>query len=418
MNNLNQPANDSRPGPQPLDRPGPGDPIVRLLRRSQPGTLSSLLITAGVLAVAVTFGAIEPRFFSERNFVNLILQMAGVFTTAIGVVFVLLVAEIDLSIAYVGAVGSITMTLLLREGTTNWPWWLAIPVALMLTTLIGLLHGFIVTKARAPSFVVTLAGLLIWSGVVSILTTQFTTSGTIIIQDPVVLGIANSYLTPRWSWLLYGFSLVIFSASQIFERRSQLRQNLPVRSRGVLVLRVLGMVLGTGAAIWYANRDRGVPVVAVIALVLLVFWSVVANQTRFGRYVYAVGGNPEAARRAGINIEHIRIAVFMISGFMAGVGGIILASRLRSVDTNTGGGNLLLNAVAAAIIGGTSLFGGRGKVTNALLGALIIASVENGMGLLGLPSGIKTVVNGIVLLAAVLADALSHQGRETSGLIT
>jgi D-xylose transport system permease protein len=184
----------------------------------------------------------------------------------------------------------------------------------------------------------------------------------------------------------------------------------------ILILQIVGLAIVTGVAVWYANRDRGVPVVAVIILLLLVFWSFVATRTRFGRYVYAVGGNPEAARRAGINVDQIRIVVFMISGFMAGVGGIILASRLRSVDTNTGGGNLLLNAIAAAVIGGTSLFGGSGRVISALLGALIIASVENGMGLLGLPSGVKFVVTGGVLLAAVLVDAFSRRNRATSGI--
>ena len=182
----------------------------------------------------------------------------------------------------------------------------------------------------------------------------------------------------------------------------------------MLLFQIIAIMAVTGASVWYANRDRGVPVVAIICLLFLAFWSGVANHTRFGRYVYAVGSNPEAARRAGIDVKRIRVIVFMISGFMAGVGGIVLASRLRSVDTNTGGGSLLLNSVAAAVIGGTSLFGGRGRVSNALLGALIIASVENGMGLLGLPSGIKTVINGVVLLVVVLVDTLTWQQRNTS----
>jgi D-xylose transport system permease protein len=157
--------------------------------------------------------------------------------------------------------------------------------------------------------------------------------------------------------------------------------------------------------------------VSVIILILLVFWTFIASRTRFGRYIYAVGGNPEAARRAGINVDRIRIMAFMISSFMAGVGGVILASRLRSVDTGVGGGNLLLNVIAAAVIGGTSLFGGVGFVMSALLGGLVIASVENGMGLLGLPSGVKFVVNGLVLLAAVLVDALARRRRERSGMM-
>jgi D-xylose transport system permease protein len=411
MSNLDHSINGLQPRQQPPGQPRLGSPVDQWVRRFQSGNLGSMPVVAGVLVVCVIFGLLEPRFYSERNFINLILQMAGIFATAIGVVFVLLVAEVDLSIAYVGAVGSITMTLLLREDATNWPWWLAVGVALLLTALIGLLHGFIITKAHAPSFVVTLAGLLVWNGVVLILTTQFSTTGTIIIHNPIVLGIANSYLNHMWSWILYGLSLAVYSVLMILRRHAQAQQNVPVAPIGMLLIQILGMALVAGVAIWYANRDRGVPAVALISLALLVFWSAVATQTRFGRYVYAIGGNPEAARRAGINVDRVRTVVFMISGLMAGVGGIILASRLRSVDTNTGGANLLLNAIAAAIIGGTSLFGGRGKVSNALLGALTIASVENGMGLLGLPSGIRIVINGVVLLAAVLVDTLSRHKR-------
>jgi D-xylose transport system permease protein len=183
----------------------------------------------------------------------------------------------------------------------------------------------------------------------------------------------------------------------------------------VLALQVLGLAAVTFAAVWYANKDRGVPKVVVILGIFLVFWSFVASRTRFGRHVYAVGGSAEAARRAGINVDRVRIAVFMISGFMAGVGGILLASRLRSVATNTGGGNLLLVVIAAAVIGGTSLFGGVGRVTAALLGALVIASIQNGMDLLGLASGTKFVITGLVLLGAVLVDAYAKQRRAAHG---
>ena len=176
------------------------------------------------------------------------------------------------------------------------------------------------------------------------------------------------------------------------------------------------MAVISAGAVWWATQGRGLPLVAVIVLLLLVGWSFVANRTRYGRYVYAVGGNAEAARRAGIDVDRIRIAGFMISSTMAVLGGIILASRLRSVDAAAGGGNLLLNAIAAAVIGGTSLFGGRGRVIDALLGALVIASVDNGMGLLGLSSGVKFVVTGLILLAAVIVDSFSRRGRAHSGL--
>jgi D-xylose transport system permease protein len=244
------------------------------------------------------------------------------------------------------------------------------------------------------------------------MTTQYSNIGTISIHDEVILGIANSYLTPTWGWILVLIAVGIFAFSTLNHRQSLRRQNLVTRPFLIDLFSIAGLMLIAGFAVWYANLDRGVPVAAVIVLVFLVFWSFIATRTRFGRYVYAVGGNPEAARRAGIDVDRIRITVFMIAGFMAGVGGIILASRLRSVDTNSGGGNLMLNVIAAAVIGGTSLFGGSGRVSSALLGALVIAAVENGMVLLGLAAGTKFVVNGLVLLAAVLVDAVSRRSRE------
>ncbi len=386
--------------------------------RVKAGDLGSLPILLGLIAIAIIFGTTSDGiFFRPRNFVNLLLQMSGITAIAIGTVFVLLIAEIDLSVGFVGAVGGVLMTLLLREEVTNYPWWLAILVALAVTTAIGLLHGLIVTKARVPSFVVTLAGLLAWSGVVLIMTTQYSKAGTIVIQDDIVLGITNQFLPKMWGWILFAIVVGIYALTQLAKQRTSVQQNLVTKPMSVVALQIGLLTVIAGGVVAYANADRGVPVAGVLILVLLLFWSFVASRTKFGRYVYAVGGNPEAARRAGINVDRIRIYVFMISSFMAGVGGIILASRLRSVDTNTGGGNLVLNVVAAAVIGGTSLFGGSGKVSSALLGALVIASVENGMGLqTNMPSGVKFVVNGLVLLAAVLVDSFSRRRRAASGL--
>jgi D-xylose transport system permease protein len=386
--------------------------------RIRSGDIGSLPIIFGLLLIASVFGAIEPLFFSSRNFVNLLLQTAGITTLAIGVVFVLLIAEIDLSIGFVSGVGAVLMVLLLRPVPSGpeWPWPLALGVGLIVTTTIGFIQGFIITRSGVPSFVVTLAGLLTWSGVVLIMTTEFSTAGTIVIQDETIVGIANSFLPTLWGWILFGIVVILYGGSQWLQRRTLIQQGLPTKPGVVTALQVLGVALAMGFAVWYANRDRGVPTVSVIILILLVFWSFIAGRTRFGRYVYAVGGNPEAARRAGIHVNRIRVSVFMISGLMAGIGGAILASRLRSVDTASGSGNLLLNAIAAAVIGGASLFGGSGRVMSAFLGALVIASVENGMGLLGLPSGVKFVVNGLVLLAAVLIDAFARRRREESGI--
>ena len=320
--------------------------------------------------LAVLFGSINDRFYTAQNFVNLLLQMAGVATIAIGVVFVLLIAEIDLSVGFVSGVGGVITTLLLRPDASDWPWWAAILAGLGATTAIGLLQGLIITKARVPSFVVTLAGHLAWSGVVLILTTEFSTSGTI--RDPGRrrrgdrdrLPLRSRRLAParRRPRRLRG------ARAREDAEPARRRPRAQARRRSSSCRWRRWRCVG-GLGVWYANTNRGVPQVVVIVGVFLVFWTFVADRTRFGRHVYAVGGNPEAARRAGIDVDRIRIAVFMISGFMAGVGGIILASRLRSVDTGTGGGELLLNVIAAAVIGGTSLFGGHGRVVSALLGA-------------------------------------------------
>lgn len=395
-----------------------GDYFRDFGRRFRSGDLGSLPIILGWAIIAIIFFILNDLFFSSRNFVNLLLQMAPITAIAIGVVFVLLIAEIDLSIGFVSGLGAVVMTLLVLPSVDGQPlpWYLAILAALLVTTTIGLIQGLIITKVGAHSFVVTLAGLLVWSGVVLILTTETTTIGTIVIQDSTIIGIANDFLPQLWGWVLWTLTMVAYAVTRISSRRTLRKQNLPVGPASILVLQVVGLTIATGFLVWYAYQDRGIPVVAVIVLVFLFFWSFIAARTRFGRYIYAVGGNREASRRAGINVDRIRIYAFMISSFMAGVGGIILASRLRSVDTGVGGGNLLLNAIAAAVIGGTSLFGGVGFVMSALIGGLLIATVENGMGLLGLPSGVKFVVNGLVLLLAVVIDAISRRRREQSGI--
>ena len=404
---------------QPPGRGGIADTLADAVRsyiaRLKVGDWGALPIFIGLAALALLFGTLDENFYTERNFVNLLLQMSGYTAIAMGVVFVLLIAEIDLSVAFVSGVGAVVMSLMLRPEETNWPWWAAVALALGATTAIGLLHGLIITKARVPSFVVTLAGLLTWSGVVLILTTEATTSGTIRIQNEVVLGIANDYL-PDWAgWTLLLGTLAAFAVLEAAKVRTRRKRGLSHKPTVIIVAQIVALGIIGALAVSYANQDRGVPVVAVIVGVFLVFWTFVATRTRFGRHVYAVGGNPEAARRAGINVDRVRIAVFMISGFMAGVGGIILASRLRSVDTGTGGGQLLLNAIAAAVIGGTSLFGGHGRVVSALLGGAVIATVANGMDLLNLASGYKFVITGGVLLAAVLVDAFAKRARAASG---
>ena len=381
-------------------------------KRVKAGDLGALPIILGLIAIAIIFQALNQNYLTPRNFVNLIVQMAGITTIAIGVVYVLLLGEIDLSIGYVSAVAAVFLAMRMRP-PGEWMWWAALASALIFAALIGLMQGFIITKFSLPSFVVTLAGFLVWNGVVLIMIGN---GGTVIIQDQTIINIANYFLSPTAGWIVVGLAILFYAGNRLLGWRAR-------RARGVsstpLVLVILQLLLvaaiGLGV-VYVCNQDRGVPFVGVLVIALLFVFTYLAERTKFGRYVYAIGGNEEAARRAGISVDSIKIRVFMISSLMAGMGGIILASRLRSVDTAAGGGNLMLNSIAAAVIGGTSLFGGSGRVVSALLGALVIASVENGMGLLGLSSGVKFVITGLVLLTAVLIDAISRRGRARSGI--
>jgi D-xylose transport system permease protein len=385
------------------------------LRRLASGDLGSLPIIIGMVFIALIFQNANRNFLTAQNFVNLILQMAGVTMIAYGVVFVLLLGEIDLSIGYVSAVCGVTVAMLLRDPEAGWQWYTAIPVGLAAVAGIGLLQGLIITVFHVPSFIVTLAGLLAWNGVVLRL---IGAGGTVIIQDKTVIGIANSYIPPDGigGWVIMVALVVGYAALQFrgfFNRR---RQGLTTRPLVFTIVEVALLAVVGVIIVLVCNQNRGLPVVGILLLFALMVLTFVAKSTQFGRYVYAVGGSEEAARRAGINVTRIRITVFIMSSVLAGLGGIILASRLRSVDTGAGGGNLLLNAIAAAVIGGTSLFGGRGFVASAVLGALIIASVDNGMGLLNIASGDKFIITGIVLLVAVIVDSLSRRRQQQAGI--
>jgi D-xylose transport system permease protein len=384
--------------------------------RLRAGELGALPIGIGLLIIVVTFGILDSNFYSSRNFTNLLLQMVVFATIAIGTVFVLLIAEIDLSVAFVSGVAGVVMTILLRPGDPGWPWWAAIGAALLITVIIGWIQGMLVAKSGVPSFVVTLAGLLVFSGVVLVLTTSVTKVGTIRIEDDFVVGIANAFLSPASGWILAAIVIVGYLGTNMVSKLNRQKRGLPSKPLSLISLQTIGLAIVTISVVWYANTDRGVPRGTVILIVFLLVWSFVASRLRFGRHVYAIGGNPEAARRAGINVDRVRVLVFMISGFMAGVGGIMLASRLRSVSTAQGGGNLLLLVIASAVIGGTSLFGGQGRVISALLGALVIAAITNGMDLLGLASGNKFIITGLVLLGAVLIDAWSKKRRTAVGV--
>jgi D-xylose transport system permease protein len=385
------------------------------------GELGALPIIFGLIIIVLIFGTLEDQFLTARNFTNLLLQMAPVAALAMGIVFILLIADgevvsIDLSVAFVAAVGGVVMTLLQRPGDPGWPWWACILAAVAITTAIGLLHALIITKLGVPSFITTLAGFLVWSGVVLWLTTRFSTAGTIRIQDDRLVDIANNFLSTGLGWAIAIVGIAAYAFTQVNTMRLRQARGLDTKPLGIVIAQIVGLGAVVVIATAVANSDRGVPQITITLGVFLLIWTFVTTRTSFGRHIYAVGGSPEATRRAGISVDNIRIAVFAINGFMAGVGGVILASRLRSVATNTGGGNLLLNVIAAAVIGGTSLFGGSGRVVSALYGALVITSIQNGMDLLGLNSGIKFIITGIVLLLAVMIDSVSKRRRVARGL--
>lgn len=376
------------------------------------GELGVLPIVGGLLLTAVVFQSLNDNYLTPGNLVNLMSQGAAIATIAMGLVFVLLIGEIDLSVGYVSGVAAVILAQALLPDGSALPTPLALLVSVGAGMSIGALHGVLITKLKMPSFVVTLAGLLAWNGVVLML---IGSQGSIIIQDEAVVSLSGSYLAPDLAWLFFAVLVVGYALSVVAARRNRTSRGLGVEPRAMPVLRIGGLALVAGAVVSVANSSRGIPYVVVLITLLYVVLNYVLTNTRFGVWVYAIGESIEAARRAGIKTDRVRIYVFMIASSMAAVGGIILASRLRSVESNVGGGSLLLYSIAAAVIGGTSLFGGRGSARSAILGALVIASIDNGLGLLGLGSGQKFTITGLVLLAAVAVDSLSRYGRIQAG---
>jgi D-xylose transport system permease protein len=400
-----------------IDRAPTGDSLGAYIGRwwaeVRSGELGSLPIFVGMVIIVIVFQAQNSNFLTAGNFLNLVIQAAGIMTIAMGVVFVLLLGEIDLSVGYVSGVGGAIAALLTLPGG-NWEFagLPAVIVVLIVGLGIGALNGLLFTKIGIPSFVVTLAGLLAWNGAVLLIIGD---KGTVIIQSQLIIDLANGFISDTASYVLVAAAVVGFAAVQVARHRSRRAAGLPVDPVSLLVLRVVALGVALFAAAWVANQDRGVPYVVLMLGGLYVLWTWVLNRSRFGRHVYAIGGNIEAARRAGIPVDTVRIACFALCSMMATLGGVVLASRLTSVDTGAGGGTILLYSIAAAVIGGTSLFGGRGSIKAAVLGAIVIASIDNGLGLLGLAAGTKFIITGLVLLAAVTVDSLARRNLAGAG---
>jgi D-xylose transport system permease protein len=377
------------------------------------GDVGSLPVLVGIVAITIFFTSKSSIFFTSVNFTNLIGQMAGVTVIAVGVVFVLLIGEIDLSVGYVSGIASVVVAEFQIAGSSHdFPGLVAIGLAIGIGAAIGAAQGSIIAFIGVPSFVVTLAGLLIAQGlIINLLGTQ----GVIGITDHQVLDVANYVLTKNTGWIVAIVFTALLALASFGTYVGRRRADLPTGSIIVPVVRVVFYGGLAFLAVAVCNHSRGVPLVGLIVLFVVVLFSYIAGRTTFGRHVYAVGGNAEAARRAGINVKLIRILCFVISGSMAGLGGVILASRLNSVDLTFGGGTLLLDSISAAVIGGVSLFGGRGRVSGALFGGLIIGMISNGTDLIGSADWVKYVTTGLILLAAVTLDTVARRRQAAVG---
>jgi D-xylose transport system permease protein len=384
---------------------------VARLRSGDSGLLPVIL---GLVLIAIIFQTLNSEFLSSGNLVNLLVQGSVFMLLAMAEVWVLLLGEIDLSAGFVGGVSGVIMAELLTDKHGGWAWWGACAIALVVAALIGAFQGSLITRIGLPSFVVTLAGLLGFQGVMLLILGN---GGTLPIQDNVVNDFANGNLTVTASWVVIALVVAAYGLMAWFRDARRRSQGLVAPPVSVTVLKIL-LAAAAGLAIGLictANRGvlvpiRGVPWVVLIVLGVLVVWTILLGRTRFGRYVYAIGGNAEAARRAGVRLARVRTTCFVLCSFTAGMAGVIYASRLRSVSTNLDGGTLVLYAVAAAVIGGTSLFGGRGRMVHAVVGGLVIAAIDNGMSLQGFSAASKYIVTAIVLLVAVTIDALARRG--------
>ncbi|HEX9033485.1 MAG TPA: ABC transporter permease [Streptosporangiaceae bacterium] len=389
------------------------------LRRVRSGESGALPVILGLIVIVVFFQVRSSLFLSAGNLVNLMTQAAFIITFGMAEVFVLLLGEIDLSAGYLAANGAVVTAWMLSL-SHPFPWWVAILAGLAFCGIWGAVQGFIITRLGLPSFIVTLAGLLGGGGLLLYLTNLAAGSGgTIRLTNNVLTDIDNSSasLTPVAGWILMVIAVGLGGLFMVLRDNRRRASNLAAPPASVTLLKVAMMAVAGVVVVLIGNTNRGalvvlrgVPWVVLVILALLIGFTILTGRTRFGRYLYAIGGNAEAARRAGINLSRIRILAFALCGVTAGITGIIYTSYLGSISNNFNGGQYVLYGVAAAVIGGTSLFGGRGKMLGAVLGGLIVGVIYNGLSLIGLGAAAQQMWTALVLLAAVTVDTLARRG--------
>lgn len=381
-----------------------GGPLAVLAR------LGSLRVFIVLALIWVIFQTQNGNFLSSFNLTNLVLQIAAVGMISIGITLILLLGEIDLSVGAVSGLAAAVMAVLnVKHGWGPIP---AIAAGLGVGFLIGLLNGFFVTQFGIPSFVVTLAGLLAWQGA---LLRVLGDTGTVNINDEKITGLTSTFYGDTFSWILAALVIAAYAASGFGERVKRSRAGLAPPSMAAFVARTIAVAVGTIGAVAVLTSDRGLPLAGLILVSFCALFVFITERTTWGRHLFAVGGNDEAARRAGIPVRRLRMTVFALASTFAAAGGILGAARLQAVNQSSGGSDLLLLSIAGPVIAGTSLFGGRGSVWGALLGALVIGSISNGMDLLGLKSQDKFMITGGVLLVAVVIDALIRNERAKVG---
>jgi D-xylose transport system permease protein len=384
------------------------------ISRVKAGESGVLPVVGGLILISILFQSMNSNFLTAGNLVNLLVQAAVFSLLAMAEVFVLLLGEIDLSVGFVAAIGAAIMATAIGP-RHEWPWMLAVLAALAACAGIGLVQGTIITRVGLPSFVVTLAGYLFWQGE---LLRILGNGGSVPINEQLINDIASRSLTPRTGWIVMLVIVALYGGVVWMREEKRRRSGLVAPPRSVTLLKITGALAGGVALVLLCNTNRGVliairgvPWVVLLVLAVLAVWSYLLGRTKLGRYIYAIGGNAEAARRAGIAVPNVRTVAFVLCSFTAGIAGIVYASRLQSISTAVDGGTLVLYAVAAAVIGGTSLFGGRGKAIHGVLGGIVIAAIDNGMGLVGFQASSQYMVTALVLLAAVTIDALARRGR-------
>ncbi|MHC2999455.1 sugar ABC transporter permease [Microbacterium sp. HJ5] len=387
--------------------------VESLFARIRGGDLGAAPVVGGLIVIWLVFQALNPVFLSSKNLVLLTMQCAAIGTIALGVVLVLLLGEIDLSVGSVSGLAAAVLAVTFVQ--LSWPLVLALVAAIGIGCLVGLLYGFLYTRFGLPSFVITLAGLL---GFLGLQLWVLGDTGTIGLPfDSWIVAFAQDWFLPHWAaYLLVVLSVGAYGWVLLRHARRRAAANLVSRSSLEIGVRSGGLLVFLLLTAWYLNLDRGVGVMFVFFIGLIVIMNLVLTRTRWGRAVYAVGGSVEAARRAGIRVDRIYMSVFMMCSTLAAVGGILAAARLASANQSSGTGDVNLNAIAAAVIGGASLFGGRGSAFSALLGIIVIQSISSGLTLLSLDSSVQFMITGVVLVLAVIVDSISRRTRAATGL--